>query len=145
MNALPTHCDYSADDFDATAITAGGVRIIQVTGSARCRGNGWQLDFAPGGPGTAQDAGHLCLSIRETPPRRVGRYWSQANIEAMIEDSQATEVVIHFGWRPSIVIRVRETSSLIGGGARSWREPASVPAPARPAAERPFATALRMV
>lgn len=145
MTALPTHCDYSPADFDATAITAGGVRVIQVTGSARCRGTGWQLDFAAASPGTAQDADHLCLTIRETPPRRAGRYWSKASFEAMIEDSHATEVVIHFGWRPSIVVPVRETSSLIGGGARSWREPAAAAAPVRAPADRPFATAGRMV
>ena len=143
MNALPTHCDFSAADFDATAITAGGVRVIQVTGSARCRGAGWRLDFVPANGGVVPDRERIHLSIRETPPRRAGRFWAQASIETMIEDAQATVIVVHFGWRPSIVIPVRETSANGGVGARSWREP--VAEQSRVGFDMRFATAGRMV
>jgi len=144
MNALPTHCEFSAADFDATAITAGGVRVIQVTGSARSRGAGWRLDFVPANGGVVPDRERIHLSIRETAPRRAGRFWAGASIETMIEDSQATSVVVHFGWRPSIVIPVRETSAMGGIGARSsLREP--VAEHSRAGYELRFATAGRMV
>jgi hypothetical protein len=144
MTALPTHCDYSPDDFDATAITSGGIRVIQVTGSAKTRGTGWRLDFAPINCGVVPDPQRVCLTIRETPPRRAARFWAQAGVEAMIEDAHATEIVIHFDWRPPIRVPVRETPPQNGAGARSWREPARAPAARKPA-ERPFATAGRMV
>jgi hypothetical protein len=143
MNALPTHCDFSAADFDATAITAGGVRVIQVTGSARCRGAGWRLDFVPANGGVVPDRERIHLTIRETAPRRAGRFWAQASVETMIEDSQATAVVVHFGWRPSIVIPVRETSAIAGVSARAWREP--VAEQSRAGYGLSFATAGRMV
>ena len=144
MTALPTQCEYSPDDFDATAITSGGIRVIQVTGAATTRGAGWRLDFAPVNCGVGPDPERVCLTIRETPPRRAGRYRAQASIEAMIEDAHATEIVIHFGWRPPIRVAVRETSPQNGVGARSSREPTRATG-ARIGAERPFATAGRMV
>jgi hypothetical protein len=144
MTALPTHCDYSPDDFDATAITSGGIRVIQVTGSAKTRGTGWRLDFAPVNCGVVPEPERVCLTIRETPPRRAGRYWGRASVEAMIEDAHATEIVIHFGWRPPIRVSVREASPQNVAGERPSREPVPAPAARKPA-ERPFETAGRMV
>jgi hypothetical protein len=115
----PMHCVFSARDFSANAVETSDGRLIRVVGSGLCPTAGWELRFAAANPGVVPHPDSLWLELREAPPRRrVARDHTRTVVEAIIEDSQASEIVIRFGWRDPIVVPVRSAAERRVGGAR---------------------------
>jgi hypothetical protein len=116
----PMHCDFSAHDFSATAIETSTGRLIRVVGSGLCPTGGWELRLTAANPGVVPHPGSLWLELREAAPprRRVVHERTRTAVEAIIEDSRASEIVIRFGWRDPIVVPVRATAARRVGGAR---------------------------
>ncbi len=110
------HCDFSARDFTATTVETSEGRLVHVIGSGLCPTGGWELRLAAANPGVVPHPGSLWLELRETPPRRrVVRERTRTTVEAIIEDSEVSEIVIRFGWRDPIVVPVRATARRVRG------------------------------
>ncbi|MRG59417.1 hypothetical protein GE115_05950 [Agromyces sp. CFH 90414] len=105
------HCDFDAADFRATAFRSGGSRLIRVSGEGLCPSAGWELEFAMANPGVVPHPSSLWLQLRERTPRdATARVRTVTLVEAIIEDTEATEIVIRFGWRNPIRLDVIEAS-----------------------------------
>ncbi|HEX6366541.1 MAG TPA: hypothetical protein VF000_10395 [Agromyces sp.] len=118
MDAL-MHCDFSARDFTATAVETSDGRLVHVAGSGLCPTSGWELRLTAANPGVVPHPGSLWLELRESPPaRRIAHQRTRTVVEAIIEDSQASEIVIRFRWRDPIVVPVRAQTGRRVGGAR---------------------------
>ncbi|WP_350348819.1 hypothetical protein ABIQ69_02470 [Agromyces sp. G08B096] len=119
MNRSSTqHCDFDASDFRATAVRSCGSRLIRVTGEGLCPSAGWSLELTAANPGVVPHPTSLWLALREQAPRDASaRVLTPASVEAIIEDSEADEVVIRFGWRDPIRLPVLELAAA-GGSPR---------------------------
>jgi len=104
-----THCDFSAMDFTATALTTSSGRIVRVSGSGLCPTSGWELSFIAANPGIVPHPESLWLELRERAPRKgMTRALVDTAVDAIIEDTQAQEIVIRFPWREPISVPVFE-------------------------------------
>ncbi|GAA1829825.1 hypothetical protein [Agromyces salentinus] len=104
-----THCEFSAEDFTATAVTSSAGRIVHVTGFGLCPTSGWELSLVAANPGVVPHPESLWLELREAAPRRgMPRVLVDTRVEAIIEDTQAREIVIRFGWREPFRVAVVE-------------------------------------
>lgn len=111
-------CDYRAARFRATAIRSCGARLVRVIGVGLCPSAGWQLDFVPANGGVVPTPDRLWLSVRETPPAdSVLRAEVPTEVEVIVEDCEATEIVIVFAGRDPITVPVLDAA-----GAQASRE-----------------------
>ncbi|WP_127794541.1 hypothetical protein [Agromyces sp. LHK192] len=109
------HCDFSAADFRAVAFGAAGTRLIRVTGHGLCPSAGWSLDLVATNGGIVPHPESLWLGLREQEPTDASaRVLTATMVEAIIEDAEATEIVIRFAWRPSIRIPVEDFATGVG-------------------------------
>ena len=70
----PSHCDFSAADFRATAIESSAGPLVRVTGSGLCPTAGWELRLVAANPGVVPHPDTLWLELREfAPSRRAAR------------------------------------------------------------------------
>ena len=102
----PNHCDFSAADFRATAIETSDGRLISVTGSGLCPTSGWELRLVAANPGVVPHPESLWLELREGAPTRAPRVVTEADVEVLVEDSRAVEIVIRFAWREGFTLPV---------------------------------------
>ncbi|WP_394553254.1 hypothetical protein ACDF64_02640 [Agromyces sp. MMS24-JH15] len=103
------HCEFSADDFRASASIEDGVRTIRVTGGGLCPSAGWSLALTAANPGVVPHPESLWLQLAETPPEDASaRVLTDTDVETVVEDDAALEVVIRFGWREPITVPVIE-------------------------------------
>jgi hypothetical protein len=123
-----THCEFSALDFAATAVTSSTGRIVHVSGFGLCPTSGWELSLVAANPGVVPHPDSLWLELRERAPRAGRpRVLVDTSVDAIIEDSQATEIVIRFGWREPFSLPVLEQLAVDGrADAASRRAAASV-------------------
>lgn len=113
------HCDFSAHDFTATAIETSTGRLIRVTGSGLCPTAGWVLRLQSTNGGVVPHPATLWLELREIPPRRrMPSLRTRTAVEAIIEDSNAREISIRFGWRDPFVVPVSALRQPVGGRRR---------------------------
>ncbi|UOE42948.1 hypothetical protein [Agromyces larvae] len=106
-------CEFSAADFTATASTACGVRIIRVAGAGRCPTAGWTLTLVAANPGVVPHPEQVWLELRETPPSdAAARVLTDVEVETLIEDSAANEVMIRFAYRAPITVPVLEAAQV---------------------------------
>jgi len=125
----PNHCDFSANDFEAIAIASSEGRLIRVTGSGLCPSNGWELRLVAANPGVVPHPESLWLELREEPSTRGPRVVTDTDVEVMVEDSHAEEVVIRFRWREGFTIPVLPAPAPThhaGGGMRRRADAAGV-------------------
>jgi len=113
-----SHCEFSPDDFTATALTTSAGRLIHVSGSALCPTSGWELRLVAGNSGVVPRPDMLTLELREAPRHGAPRVRTKTVVEAIIEDSRAVEVAIRFAWRDGFVIPVRTPVGRRSGGRR---------------------------
>ncbi|MFF2371538.1 hypothetical protein [Agromyces sp. NPDC058110] len=106
MNGL--HCEFSPEDFTATALTNSAGRVIRVSGFGLCPSAGWELALVASNPGVVPHPESLWLELRERVPHGRGRVLVDTAVEAIIEDQRATEIVVRFSWREPFVIPVLE-------------------------------------
>lgn len=109
MNPLP-HCEFSPNDFTATAFETSDGRLVQVSGSGLCPTAGWELRLVAANPGVVPHPDRLWLELRAVPPRRAPRVRTETAVDVTIEDTRAREVEVRFGWREGFVIPVREAA-----------------------------------
>lgn len=102
------HCEFSAEDFTATAFTSSVGRVIRVSGFGLCPSAGWELALVSTNPGVVPHPESLWLELRESVPRGRGRVLVDTAVEAIIEDERATEIVVRFSWREPFAIPVVE-------------------------------------
>ncbi|GAA1938194.1 hypothetical protein [Agromyces allii] len=102
------HCEFSPEDFTATAFTSSVGRVIRVTGFGLCPSAGWELSLVSTNPGVVPHPGSLWLELRERAPKGRGRVLVDTGVEAIIEDDRATEIVVRFSWREPFAIPVVE-------------------------------------
>ena len=103
------HCEYSAADFEATVIETSDTRLIHVTGSGLCPGQGWTVELVAANPGVVPHPESLWLELRETPPGSDrSRALTETHVEAIIEDAHAQQVVIRVRWRDGFALPLRE-------------------------------------
>ncbi|GAA1516994.1 hypothetical protein BJ978_001484 [Agromyces terreus] len=122
-----THCEFSASDFTATAVSSSAGRIVHVTGFGLCPTSGWELSLVAANPGVVPHPESLWLELRERAPRgRRRRALVDTPVEAIIEGSQATEVVIRFAWREPFSVPVVEVVPNGRSDAATRRAAASV-------------------
>ncbi|MFC9558075.1 hypothetical protein [Agromyces sp. NPDC056965] len=108
MNGLQ-HCEYSAADFEAIVIETTDTRLILVSGYGLCASPGWTIELVAANPGVVPHPESLWLELRETPPTGDRPpVLTETNVEAMIEDAHAQQVVIRFRWRDGFVLPLRE-------------------------------------
>ncbi|QEO14870.1 hypothetical protein FLP10_10950 [Agromyces intestinalis] len=106
-------CEFSAVDFTATASTSCGVRIIRVAGAGLCPTAGWSLALVAANPGIVPHPDQLWLELRETPPSdAAASVLSDVDVETLIEDSSAHEVLIRFAHRAPITVPVMEAAQV---------------------------------
>jgi hypothetical protein len=115
----PSHCEFSPDDFTATALTTSAGRLVHVSGSALCPTAGWELRLVAGNSGIVPRPDTLTLELRETARHGAPRVRTKTAVEAIIEDSRAVEVAIRFSWREGFVIPVRDPAGRRAGGRRA--------------------------
>lgn len=114
----PDHCEFSPNDFTATAIETSDGRLVHVSGSGVCPTAGWELRLVGANSGVVPRPRTLTLELRESPRRGVPRARTRTLVEAIIEDTQADEVAIRFGWRDGFVVPVRTPSGPRAGRRR---------------------------
>ena len=103
------HCEYSAADFEATVIETTDTRLIHVSGHGLCASPGWTIELVAANPGVVPHPESLWLELRETPPTGDRpRVLTESNVEAIIEDAHAQQVVIRFRWRDGFALPLRE-------------------------------------
>jgi hypothetical protein len=102
----PNHCDFSAHDFEAVAMESSEGRLIRVSGSGLCPSAGWELRLVAANPGVVPHPESLWLELREAPSTRGPRVVTATEVEVMVEDSHAEQVVIRFRWREGFTIPV---------------------------------------
>ncbi|GAA2444105.1 hypothetical protein [Agromyces soli] len=102
-------CDYRAVRFRATAVRSCGSRLIRIVGSGLCPSPGWTLALVPVNGGVVPHPDSLWLAVRETPPDdAVLRADTVTQVEAIVEDSAATEIVIQLPGREPLAVAVAE-------------------------------------
>jgi hypothetical protein len=103
------HCAFTAASFQATVIDTIDTRVIHVTGEGLCPTAGWRLELVAANPGVVPHPESLWLEIRETPPAEPRpRVLAEVPVEAIIEDSQAREIIVRFRWREGFRLPLRE-------------------------------------
>lgn len=102
------HCDFSPQDFSATAFTSTTGRVVRVSGFGLCPSAGWELTLVSANPGVVPHPESLWLELREHAPKGSARVLVDTAVEAIIEDERATEVVVRFTWREPFRIPVVE-------------------------------------
>lgn len=106
-------CDYRAARFRATAIRSCGARLIRVIGVGLCPSAGWRLEFVPANGGIVPHPDRLWLAVRETPPDDSAlRAEVPTEVEAIIEDCEATEIVIVFAGRDPVTVPVLDAAGV---------------------------------
>ncbi len=121
---VPNHCDFSASDFRAFAIQTSDGRLIRITGSGLCPTSGWELRLVAANSASPNPE-HLWLELREQPPRAAPRVVTETEVEVMVENSRAREVVIRFPWREGFTIPVVPGVARVRAGRRRWADAAS--------------------
>ncbi|ANJ28155.1 hypothetical protein [Agromyces aureus] len=119
------HCEFSAEDFTATAFTSSSGRVIRVTGFGLCPSAGWELSLVSTNPGVVPHPESLWLELRERAPKGRGRVLVDTGVEAIIEDDRATEIVVRFSWREPFAIPVVEFDRFGDRVADAARQPAA--------------------
>jgi hypothetical protein len=115
----PNHCLFSAADFRATAIETSDGRLVRVTGTGLCPTSGWDLRLVAANPGVVPHPESLWLELREKAPTVAPRVVTETEVEVLVEDTRADEVVIRFGWREGFTLPVvPATVPRTGGGNR---------------------------
>lgn len=108
------HCDFSPQDFSATAFTSSSGRVVRVSGFGLCPSSGWELALVSTNQGVVPHPESLWLELREQAPHGSARVLVDTSVEAIIEDERATEVVVRFSWREPFSIPVVEFNGLNG-------------------------------
>ena len=121
---VPYHCDFSASDFRAIAIQTSDGRLIRITGSGLCPTSGWELRLVAANS-ASRNHESLWLELREQPPRAAPRVVTETEVEVIVENSRAREVVIRFAWREEFTIPVVPGVARAGAGRRRWADAAS--------------------
>ncbi|MGX5696818.1 hypothetical protein ACWKWP_11520 [Agromyces soli] len=108
-------CDYRATRFRATAVRSFGSRLIRVVGTGLCPSHGWTLEFVPANGGIVPQPERLWIAVREFPPAdSTLRHAVETEVETIIEDSTAVEIMIVLPGRDPILVPVDE-ATLPGG------------------------------
>ncbi|QAY72953.1 hypothetical protein ET445_05950 [Agromyces protaetiae] len=117
MTQNTLHCEFHDSGFRATAIRSCGSRLIRVAGAGLAPSAGWSLELTAANPGVVAHPESLWLGLTEhAPADGRARVRTAVPVEAIIEDSDATEIVVRFGWRDPITVPVIETDVTIPAG-----------------------------
>jgi len=119
------HCDFSPQDFTATAFTSSAGRVVRVSGFGLCPSSGWELALASTNQGVVPHPESLWLELRERAPQGSARVLVDTSVEAIIEDERATEIVVRFSWREPFSIPVVEFDGLSARSGAAARRPAA--------------------